>query len=97
MFFLLDWPIGQEENKQPKGTRSKSEPRNRLTDLHDENMLSQQKRDIVKKILMLQRQKFKDNQARKTHKTNEFQNSTCSFTNMNQSSKHDDEQPLFEE
>jgi len=60
-------------------------------------MLSEQKRDMVKKILMLQRQKFKDNQARKTTQKNEFENSIYTFTNMNQSLKHDDGQPLFEE
>jgi len=60
-------------------------------------MLSEQKRDMVKKILMLQRQKFKDNQARKTCKNNEFENSMYGFTTMNQTSKHEDEQPLFDE
>ncbi|CAF1289999.1 unnamed protein product [Adineta steineri] len=95
--FMTDWAVGQDEKKQAKGTRSKSEPRNILSDLHDENMLSEQKRDMIKKILMLQRQKFKDNQARKTLKPNEFENSIYSFGHMNQSSKIDDEQPLFEE
>jgi hypothetical protein len=33
-------------------------------------MLSEQKRDLIKKILLLQRQKFKDNQARKSYKSN---------------------------
>jgi hypothetical protein len=88
---LLDWAIGQGEKKHPVAARSKSEPRNVITDLHDENILSEQKRDLVKKILMLQRQKFKDNQARKTHKSNEFENSTYSFSHMNQTLKNDDE------
>jgi len=66
-----------------------------LNDLHDENMLSEQKRDMIKKILMLQRQKFKDNQARKSRQNNEFETSTYAFNN--QTSKNDDEQPLFEE
>jgi hypothetical protein len=60
-------------------------------------MLSEQKRDMIKKILILQKQKFEDNQARKVHKINEFENSTYSFGNMNQTSKNDDEQILFEE
>jgi hypothetical protein len=60
-------------------------------------MLSEQKRDMIKKILILQKQKFKDNQARKVHKTNEFENSIYSFTNINQTSKTEDDQPLFEE
>ena len=42
-------------------------------------MLSEQKRDIIKKILMLQRQKFKDNQARKACQNNEFENSIICF------------------
>jgi hypothetical protein len=46
---------------------------------------------------LLQRQKFKDNHARKTHKSNEFEHSTYSFANMNQSSKSDDEQALPDE
>ncbi len=96
-FFRLDWAIGQDEKKPTKSARSKSEPRNLLTDLHDENMLCEQKRDMVKKILMLQRQKFKDNQARKASQNNEFENSTYAFTTMNQTAKNEDEQPLFEE
>jgi hypothetical protein len=60
-------------------------------------MLSEQKRDLVKKILLLQRQKFKDNQARKAHKSNEFDHSIYSFPNMNQSSKTDDKQSLLNE
>jgi hypothetical protein len=60
-------------------------------------MLSEQKRGMMKKILLLQRQKFKDNQARKTRKSNELENSTYSFGYANQSSKRDDEHPLFEE
>jgi hypothetical protein len=60
-------------------------------------MLSEQKRDMIKKILLLQRQKFKDNQARKTRPNNELENSIYTFTNMNPTSKNDDEQPLFEE
>ncbi|CAF4469340.1 unnamed protein product, partial [Adineta steineri] len=59
-------------------------------------MLSEQKRDLVKKILLLQRQKFKDNQARKTRKTNEFEQSTYSFPNINQSSKDDDDNALLD-
>ncbi len=55
-------------------------------------MLSEQKRDIIKKILLLQRQKFKDNQARKSHQSNEFEHSTYSFSHLNQSSKNDGEQ-----
>jgi hypothetical protein len=60
-------------------------------------MLSEQKRGIIKKILMLQRQKFKDNQARKARKSNEFEHSIYSFPNMNQSLKNDDEQALLNE
>jgi hypothetical protein len=61
-------------------------------ELQDQNMLSEQKRGIVKKILMLQRQKFKDNQACKARKNNEFEHSIYNFTHINQSSKHDNEQ-----
>jgi hypothetical protein len=92
--YRLDWAIGQDDKKPMKPARSKSEPRNLLTDLHDENMLSEQKRDMVKKILLLQRQKFKDNQARKACQNNEFENSTYA---LNPTSKNDDGQPLFEE
>lgn len=60
-------------------------------------MLCEQKRDIIKKILMLQRQKFKDNQARKSCQNNEFENSTYAFGMMNQTSKNEDVQPLFDE
>ncbi len=60
-------------------------------------MLSEQKRDLVKKILLLQRQKFKDNQARKAHKSNEFDHSIYGCSNMNQSSKIDDKQSLLNE
>jgi len=56
-------------------------------------MLSQQKRQMVKKILQFQRQKFKDNQARKTGQANEFENSIYGFG----STKNEDEQALFEE
>ncbi|CAF4051928.1 unnamed protein product [Adineta steineri] len=94
--FMTDWSVGQQERKHPSTTRSKSEPRNALFDLHDQNMLSEQKRDLVKKILLLQRQKFKDNQARKTRKTNEFEQSTYSFPNINQSSKDDDDNALLD-
>lgn len=93
MFFdLLDWAVGQEEKKPPNFVRSKSEPRHILTDLNDQNMLSEQKRDIIKKILMLQRQKFKDNQARKSRKSNEFEHSIYDFNPMNQSLINDQEQ-----
>ncbi|UJR37230.1 hypothetical protein I4U23_029939 [Adineta vaga] len=95
--FMTDWEVGPEDKKQSRPARSKSEPRNLLADLYDENMLSEQKRGMVKKILMLQRQKFRDNQARKTRKTNDLENSTYSFGCTNQSSKNDDAQPLFEE
>ncbi|CAF3454581.1 unnamed protein product [Rotaria sp. Silwood1] len=95
--FMTDWAIGQEEKQHIKTARSKSEPRNLLSDLHDENVLSEQKRSMVRKILMLQRQKFKDNQARKARKTNEFENSIYSFSNGNQTSKHDDDKPLFDD
>ena len=54
-------------------------------------MLSEQKREIVKKILLLQRQKFKDNHARKSRVSNEFEHSTYNFSQINPSSKHDDE------
>ena len=57
-------------------------------------MLCEQKRDIIKKILRLQRQKFKDNQARKARKSNEIEHSTYSFANMNQSLKNVDEEVL---
>lgn len=60
-------------------------------------MLSDQKRDIVKKILMLQRQKFKDNQARKARKSNEFEHSTYSFAQMDQTAKNDDDDLLPDE
>ncbi|CAF4001820.1 unnamed protein product, partial [Rotaria sp. Silwood2] len=93
--FMTDWAVGQEEKKHPTSVRSKSEPRIILASLRDENMLSEQKRGIIKKILMLQKQKFKDNQARKAHKSNEFEHSTYNFGNINQSSQNDDEQALF--
>jgi cation transport regulator ChaB len=60
-------------------------------------MLSEQKRDLIKKILLLQRQKFKDNQARKSYKSNEFENSTYSFSNINQSSKNEDGEAILNE
>ncbi len=91
-FYFLDWAVGQDERKHPTAIRSKSEPRNILIDLHDQNMLSEQKRDIVKKILMLQRQKFKDNQARKARQSNEFEHSIYNFTQMNQSSKDNNDE-----
>ena len=59
-------------------------------------MLSEQKRDIVKKILMLQRQKFKDNQARKSRKSNEFEQSTYSFSYLDQCLKDDDDDDLLD-
>lgn len=46
---------------------------------------------------MLQRQKFKDNQARKARKPNEFENSIYGFGHANQPSKAEDEKPLFQE
>jgi hypothetical protein len=55
-------------------------------------MLSEQKRDMIKKILMLQRQKFKDNQARKARQSNEFEHSIYNFTQMNQSSKDNNDE-----
>ena len=97
MRLFVDWAVGQKESKHPTAARSKSEPRYNLTDLADENILSEQKRDLVKKILMLQRQKFKDNQARKATQNNEFENSTYAFGNKNSSLKNDEEQALFEE
>jgi hypothetical protein len=60
-------------------------------------MLSEQKRDMIKKILLLQRQKFRDNQARKARQSHDFENSTYTFPHINQPSKNDDEQPLFDE
>ena len=94
LYDRLDWAVGQAEKKHSGTVRSKSEPRNILNDLHDENLLSGQKRDMVKKILRLQRQKFKDNQARKSRKSNEFENSIYGFPSM---SKNDEEQVLFAE
>jgi len=58
-------------------------------------MLSEQKRDLIKKILLLQRQKFKDNQARKARKSNEFEHSTYNFTNLNQSSENNNEHDVL--
>lgn len=52
-------------------------------------MLSEQKRDLVKKILMLQRQKFKDNQARKSRTSNEFEHSMYNFSQIKQDDEHD--------
>lgn len=52
---------------------------------------------MVKKILMLQRQRLKDNQARKASQSNEFENSTYAFLNKNSSVKNEGEQALFEE
>ena len=98
MRLFVDWAVGQKESKHPTAARSKSEPRYNLTDLADENILSEQKRDLVKKILMLQRQKFKDNQARKSRVSNEFEHSAYNFSQFNPSSKHDDEHdPLIHE
>lgn len=94
----LDWVVGQDECKRPVSVRSKSEPRNILVDLQDQTMLAEQKRDIVKKILRLQRQKFKDNQARKSRKSNEFEQSTHSFAQLNQFPKNnDDDDDLLDE
>jgi hypothetical protein len=91
----LDWPIGQNETKHLAASRrSKSEPRNILDELHDENMLTEQKRQMVKKILRFQRQKFKDNQGRKSRKSNTFENSVYSF---GQTTKNDDGQALLNE
>lgn len=70
--------------------RSKSEPR---YSFKDEPMLSEQKRQMIKKILLLQRQKFKDNQAHKAGQSNEFENSIYAFSSV----KNDDEQALFDE
>ncbi|CAM4747857.1 unnamed protein product [Rotaria magnacalcarata] len=95
--FMTDWSVGQDEKQPRKATRSKSEPRNLLNAIHDEDVLCEQKRLMIRKILMLQRQKFKDSQARKARKSNEFENSIYSFANANQSSKLEDEKPLFEE
>ncbi|UJR08979.1 hypothetical protein I4U23_013229 [Adineta vaga] len=89
--FMTDWAVGQDERKHPTAVRSKSEPRNVLLALQNQTMLSEQKRDIVKKILMLQRQKFKDNQARKARKSNEFEHSTYSFPALDQSLKNGDD------
>lgn len=76
----LDWQIGQSEKQiHPTSIRSKSEPRNILADLYDQNVLSEQKRHLIKKILKLQRQKFKDNQARKSCRDNEFEQVTYQF------------------
>ena len=52
---------------------------------------------MVKKILRLQRQKFKDNQARKSRKSNEFENSIYSFAQLNQMVKNEDEEVVFDE
>lgn len=93
----VDWAIGQDEKKTSKPARSKSEPRTLYSDLHDENLLCEQKRGMVKKILMLQRQKFRDNQARKTSQINEFESSTYAFLNKNSSMKNEGEHTLFEE
>ena len=90
---FVDWAVGQKEGKHPTAVRSKSEPRHILTDLHDANMLSEQKRDLVKKILMLQRQKFKDNQARKSRVSNEFEHSVYNFSHI----KHDEQDALLHE
>jgi hypothetical protein len=38
---------------------------------------------------MLQRQKFKDNQARKARQSNEFEHSIYNFNHANQSSKEE--------
>ncbi|CAF0924460.1 unnamed protein product [Rotaria sordida] len=95
--FMTDWAIGQEEKQQIKPARSKSEPRNVLGELHDENILSEQKRLMIRKILMVQKQKFKDNQARKARQSNEFENSIYSFSHGNQTSKRDDEKTLFDD
>lgn len=95
VFFSLDWAVGQKEGKHPTAIRSKSEPRHILGDLHDENLLSEQKREIVKKILMLQRQKFKDNQARKSRVSNEFENSAYNFSQLNPTSKNPDDQDVL--
>ena len=49
---------------------------------------------MIRKILRLQRQKFRDNQARKARNDNEFENSIYSLANANQTSKYDTGQLL---
>ena len=83
--------MGQDGKKYPLAARSKSEPRHGFGDLYDENMLGEQKRDMMKKILRLQRQKLKDNQARKARTSNEFENSLYSFGNANAGLKNNDD------
>lgn len=94
---ISDWAVGQAEKKAPATSRSKSEPRNLLSELHDENMLSSHKREMVKKILRLQRQKFKDNQARKSRKSNEFENSIYSFAQLAEFTKDEEGEGLLDE
>ncbi|CAF4848127.1 unnamed protein product, partial [Rotaria socialis] len=90
--FTTDWAVGQNGKKHPTSLRSKSEPRNLLVDMKDQYMLSDQKRNLVKKILMIQRQKFKDNVARKS---SNCENATYSFTHGNHSSPNEDDQALL--
>ncbi|CAF3905060.1 unnamed protein product, partial [Rotaria magnacalcarata] len=90
--FTTDWAVGQNGKKHPTSVRSKSEPRNLLVDMKDQYMLLEQKRNLVKKILMIQRQKFKDNVARKSNK---YENATYSFTHGNHSSPNEDDQALL--
>jgi hypothetical protein len=87
---LLDWSVGNEKRKSTSTVRSKSERRHTLSDLQDPTMLADQKRDLIKKILQLQRQKFKDNQARKSQ--DDFEQSTYSFSKLNSTA---DELPLL--
>ena len=83
--FFTDWQVGQSEKYyRPTSIRSKSEPRNILADLYDQNILSEQKRELIKKNLKLQRQKFKDNQARKSRRDNEFEQPTYQFPLIDQ-------------
>lgn len=63
--FRLEWPM---ERKSRSSLRSRSEPRHLLNDLQDPNLLAEQKRDLLKKILQLQREKFKENHTKKRSK-----------------------------
>lgn len=63
------------EKKTRASLRSRSEPRHILHNLQDPNLLAEQKRDLLKKILELQRQKFKENHKKKHKKKDEMESS----------------------
>jgi molecular chaperone GrpE (heat shock protein) len=85
---FVDLSIGRKKHRSmSSGIRSKSEPRYSLAHLQDQNLLAEQKRDLLKKILQLQRQKFKDNQARKY--ADDFLQSTNNFVESNGSNDNE--------